>query len=132
MVDSEAMAVFHGIKNLKEGIPNEWIIVHVLTPLGDIREHVSVWTEVQYNIGAIRFVHNLPHGHYIGVRTGCIVKRDLARLERLLSAVQYSSIGVGFAEGLDCVPDIGEKVECRIYDAIGASTQYPLQLQALP
>lgn len=112
MEDSKAMTMSYGIKDLKESIPNEWIIVHVLTSFRDIREHVPIRTEVQYNIGAIRFVHNFPHGHYIRMRTGCIVKRDLARLECLLSAVQHSSVGVGFAEGLDCVPDIGEKVEC--------------------
>lgn len=131
MVDSQAVAVLHGIQDLEEGAPDKSIITHISPFFGDIREEVSLWAVFQHNIGAVLVVDNLQHGHYVRVGRGSIVELDLPGLELLLSAIQRLSIWVGLAQGLNCVPDAGGVVEGRVDYAIRAGPQDPPQLQGL-
>jgi hypothetical protein len=131
VVDSQAVAVLHGIQDLEEGAPDKSIITHISTLFGDIREQVALRAVFQDNIGAVFVVDNLQHGHYVRVGRGSVVELDLPRLELLLSAVQRLSILVGLAQSLDSVPDAGGVVERRVDDAIRAGPQDPPELEGL-
>jgi hypothetical protein len=67
MVDTQTMAMFHGIQNLEKGPSDKRIIVHIPTSFRDIREEVSLWAIFKDNVGAIGIVDNLEHGHNIGM-----------------------------------------------------------------
>ena len=131
VVDSQAVAVLHGIQDLEKGAPDKSIITHISPFFGDIREQVSFWAVFQHNIGAVLVVDNLEHGHYVRVGRGGVVELDLPRLEFLLPAVQRLSIWVGLAQGLDCVPDASGVIEGGINHAICTRPQDPPQLQGL-
>lgn len=131
VVDSQAVAVLHGIQDLEKGAANKSIITHIPAFFRDIREEVSLGAVLQHNISAVLVVDNLEHGHYIRVGRGSVVKLDLSRLELLLPAVQGFSIWVRFAQGFDRIPDTSGVVEGRIHDAISACTQDPPQLEGL-
>jgi hypothetical protein len=131
MVDSQAVAVFHGIQDLEKGPLDKSIITHISPLFGDIREQVSFRAVFQHNIGTVLIIDDFQHGHYVRMGRSSIVELDLPGLELLLSAVQRLSIWVGFAQGLDCVPDASGMVESGIHYAICPGPQDPPQLQGL-
>jgi hypothetical protein len=132
VVDTQTVAVFHGIQDLEKRLLDKPVIAHVPTPLRDIGEKVALWTVFQYDVCAIWVVHNLEHGNYVRVCRGCVVKLNLPGLELPLSSIQRFSIGIGFAQGFHSIPGLGAMIEGRIHNSIRSRPQYPLQLQRLP
>lgn len=61
------MAVFDGIQDLHEDILGKVVLSNVLAALGDVEEQVSLRAVLQDNVGAIRVINDLVHGHDIGV-----------------------------------------------------------------
>lgn len=129
MVDSQTVAVLHGIQDLEKGPPNKSIITHVCTSLGNIGEEVSLRTIFEDDKRAFQVIHNLEHRNYVRMDRGCVMKLDLSGLKIPLSLVQRLSIWIVFIQGLHRIPGQSVVVEGRVDDAVRTSPQDGLQLQ---
>jgi len=67
MVDSQPVAVLHGIQDLEKNLLDKPVIGDVPTPLRDVGEKVALWTVLQNDICAIWIFRNLEHGNYVRV-----------------------------------------------------------------
>lgn len=118
VVDPQTVAVCGGVQNLQKGFAGQNIITYVSSLVGDATEKVSLRTIFEHHVDAVRVIHNFEHGDYVGMSRRCIVQLYLPGLEVTLSLVQRRSIGISFAERLDCIRGMGVGVQRQIYHTI--------------
>lgn len=58
VVDSNRVAVFHGIQDLEESALGHGIVTNVLALLGDVGEQVTFWAVFNDNVCAVGGVHD--------------------------------------------------------------------------
>lgn len=129
VVDPQLVAVLHGVQDLEEDLAGELILTHVLPPLGDVVEQVTLGAVLQHDVDAVRSVDDLEDRHHVAVARRQVVQPDLPGLEGHLPAVQRRAVGVELAEALDGVPDVGLGVGGRVDDAVRAGPDDPRELQ---
>lgn len=130
MVDSQVVAVLHGIQDLEENVPGQFILTNILTTFSNIQEEITLRAILENNVDAVGIIHNLEHLHHVGV-VGCLpVKTDLSLLVGKLAGLQLGSIGVELAEALDGVFTSSLEVDSEVDNAISASSQDLSQLQS--
>lgn len=118
MVDSQRMAMVHGIQDLKEGVLGQCIVADEPTMLGDVGEEIAFGTILQHHKRTIRAIQNSRQGDHVRVMARVEVESDLATLEPLLSSIQSC-----FRESLDSVRDMGEDVDGFVHHTVGTHTQ---------
>lgn len=129
VVDPKSMAVLNGIQNLKKDSLGEIILTHILSAFGDVVEQISFRAILHDNVGAVMVIDDFEHRDHVGVCRGRVVQPYLPGLERDLSSVQRSSVGVELAEALHGILYTGLDVDGRIDDSVGTRPQYAGQLQ---
>lgn len=67
MVDTQTVAMIHGIQDLEKCLLDKPIIANIPSPLRNVGEKVALWTVFQNDVCAIWVVHNLEHGNYVRV-----------------------------------------------------------------
>lgn len=125
MIDSNRMAVLHGIQDLEEGSLDQILVANVLALLGDVREQVTFWTVLHYNIGAIRSIHDLDEGDYVWVRTRLVVELDFSLLELPLTGLKPDLV-----ECLHGIGNIGLDVHGCVDDSISSNSEDASQLKS--
>lgn len=81
VVDSNRMAVLHGIQDLEEGALGKRIIANILALLGDVGKQITFRAVFDDNVCAVRGVHDFYQRDNVGVGTGLVVKLDFPLLE---------------------------------------------------
>jgi hypothetical protein len=59
VVDSNRVAVFHGIQDLKESTLGQSIVAYILALLGDVGEQITFRAVLDDDVGAVNGVHDL-------------------------------------------------------------------------
>lgn len=77
VVNSQTVAVFHGIQYLEKGPLDKSIIADIPPFFRDIGEEVPFSAIFQDNIGAVLVIDNFEHGHYVRVGGCSIMELDL-------------------------------------------------------
>lgn len=128
MVDTQSMAVLHGIQDLEKDAANEGLVTYIPTLFRNVGEEVPFGTVLQDYVGAVWVVDNLEHRHHVGM-CGCrVMEADFALLKVLLATVQGKAMG-GFAERLDGIASAGVVVKGFVDDTVRSGSQDGLQLE---
>lgn len=88
VVDSNGMAIFNGIKDLKKSPPGKSIVTDVFPSFGDIGKEIALRAVLNDHIRAIRRVHYLYQGNNVWVDTGLVVQLDFPLLKLPLPWLQ--------------------------------------------
>jgi len=88
VVDSNRMAVLHGIQDLEKGPLGKGIVPNILASLRDVGKEITLGAVLNDNVSAVRRVHDLDQGNHIGMGTGLVMQLDLALLELALAGLQ--------------------------------------------
>jgi hypothetical protein len=67
VVDSQTVAVLHGIQYLEKDLPDKPVIGYVPTSFRYIGKEVALWAVLQNDICAIWIFRDLEHGNYVRV-----------------------------------------------------------------
>jgi hypothetical protein len=124
VVNSDGMTVLHGIQNLKKGSLDKIIIANILALLSDVREQITFWAVLDYDISAIWGVHNLDQGDYVGVSAGLMVELDLPLLELLLPWLKANLV-----ECFHRIWDIGVHIQCSVNNSVCSNTENASELE---
>lgn len=92
VVDSNGMAVFHGIQDLEKSPLGKGIIPNILAALRDVGEEIAFWAILNHDVRAVGGIHNLDQGNNIGVSAGLVVKLNLSLLELALSWLEANLV----------------------------------------
>lgn len=123
VVDSNRMAVLHGIQDLEEGPLDQILIANVLALLSDVREQVTFRAVLHYNVSAIRSIHDLDEGDYIRVSTRLVVELDFSLLELPLPGFKPDLV-----ECLDGIGNVRLDVHGCVDNSISSDTKDTGQL----
>lgn len=123
VIDSNRMAVLHGIQNLEESSLGKGIITNVLALLSDVGEEIAFWAVLNNNVCAVRSIHDLNKGNNVGVSTSLVVKLDLPLLELSLTRLEANLV-----QCLHSIGDVGLDVHGSVNNSISANTKDSSQL----
>lgn len=123
VVDSNRMAVLHGIQDLEEGALDQILVANVLALLSDVREQVTFWAVLHYNISAIRSIHDLDERDYIWVCTRLVVELDFSLLELPLSGLKPDLV-----ECLHGIWNVGLNVHGCVDNSVSSNSEDSSQL----
>tara|TARA_R110002003_G_scaffold290_2_gene18531 strand:- start:20006 stop:20383 length:378 start_codon:yes stop_codon:yes gene_type:complete len=119
------MAVLHGIQDLEERSLDKIIIANILALLSDVREQITFWAVLDYNIGAVGSVHDLDQGDYIGMCASLVMELDLPLLEFALARLEAKLV-----ERLHSIWHIGLDVHGCVNDSVCSYTKNTGELQS--
>lgn len=124
VVNSNGMAVLHGIQNLEEGPLGKSIIPEEPALFCDVGEEIALRAILDDNICAVGRVQDLDQGDNIGVSASLVVELNLSLLELLLSGLQAKLV-----QRLDSIWSVGLHVHGCVNNSIGSNSEDASQLQ---
>ena len=68
VINSEGMAIFHSIEELKEDVLDEGIVPKIAAAMQDLSEEIMVGCVIHHDVGETAFLHNTMEGNHAWVR----------------------------------------------------------------
>jgi len=124
VVDSNGMAVLHGIQDLEESPFRKCIIACVLALLSDVGEQITFWAVLHNDIGAVRGIHDSDKRNHIWVCARLVVKLNLPLLELPLARLKTNLV-----ESLHGIWNVGLNIYGCVDHSICSYTQDSGELQ---
>lgn len=124
VVDSDRVAIFNSIQDLKESTLSPLVIADEFALLGDVREQVTFWAVLNDDVGAVRSVHDLDQRNNVGVNAGLVVKLNLTLLKLVLTRLEAN-----FVKRLHSIRNVGLDVHGGIDHSIGTNSENASELE---